>query len=360
MFESTEARLTLEQTLIIFQEGDFQTRWHIAKTFSQFGEQAIPPLIAILEDKRAELEQRWFAARILAEFSHPQVLSALVNCLKTTEEEELSEVVAEALAKLGKSSLHILSNLLSQPESKLLATSCLAHIRSSQVITPLLTVVEDENAEVRAIAIEALSSFHDSRVPPVLIAALEDYTAGVRKEAVIGLGMRADLAEELDLFSHLQPLLWDLNLEVCQQTAIALSKLGTEAAATALFTVLQSKTTPVPLQITIIQALGWMETPTSLAYLQKNLSGVTEKSALEIIRVLGRVESRELKEIAGEILLNFFNSHPAISSKTLIKQALAHAWGQLVPINTREALMKLKQDPEASVRLQAIAALKHF
>ena len=43
-----------------------------------------------------------------------------------------------------------------------------------------------------------------------------------------------------------------------------------------------------------------------------------------------------------------------------LKQALANAWGQLGEESAVEPLLQLREDAEARVRWQAIAALKHF
>ena len=350
----------LDIGLKILERGDFQERWDVAKIFPKFGQIAISPLIEILEDEEADLEQRWFAGRILGEFNHPEAIATLVNLLKTTEDEDLAAIAAQALANLGKSSIEALTSLLSQPDSRLLATCSLAQIRRPEAIAPLLTAVKDRDVAVRSTAIEALSSFHDPRIPPVLIEALNDKAAAVRKEAVIGLGVRTDLAAQLDLLNHLKPRLYDFNLEVCQQAAIALGRLGTDRAAAALFAVLQSPATPIPLQVNLIQALGWMETAASLQYLQQSLCLVAEESVLEIVRVLGRIEAESLKAKAAQILLDFFGSRHPIVETIAIKQALAHAWGQLGEESAVEPLLQLREDAEARVRWQAIAALKHF
>uniref|UniRef100_A0ACD5GQN0 HEAT repeat domain-containing protein n=1 Tax=Desertifilum tharense IPPAS B-1220 TaxID=1781255 RepID=A0ACD5GQN0_9CYAN len=79
--------------------------------------------------------------------------------------------------------------------------------------------------------------------------ALKHTAAPIRRAATIGLGLRSDLLAQLDLVSLLQERLWDFNFEVCQAATIALSRLGTPAAAIALARLLQSPQTPVPLQI---------------------------------------------------------------------------------------------------------------
>ncbi len=342
--------------ITVLEQGDFQQRWDVAKLFPKFGDLAISQLIQILENEEADLELRWFAGRILGEFDHPEAIASLVHLLQTAEDEDLSAIAATALANLGTTSIQVLTHSLQHPQSRLLATRALAQIRRPKVIEPLLTVVKDPDIAVRTTAIEALSSFHDPRIQPILIEALKDVAAPVRKEAVIGLGLRTDL----EVLNHLQPRLYDFNLEICQQAAIALGRLKTEEAAAALFDVLQSAATPVALQVYLIQALGWMETPASLQCLEKSLFSVAEESVLEIIRVLGRIEIASLKPKAAEILLDFFHSRHQAVETTVIRQALACAWGQLGETSATRALTQLSQDSQVHVKLQALAALKRF
>jgi len=356
----TDLEQVLNLALDVLEAGDFQERWDVAKLFPKLGAIAIAPLIEILQDDEAELELRWFAGRILGEFNHPTVITTLVDLLKTAEDEELSTMAAAALASLGDSAVEALTGLLADPESRLLATTSLSQIRRPEIIAPLLSVVNDPQVSVRSTAIEALSSFHDSRVPPVLLNALDDPAATVRKEAVIGLSLRSDLGEELDLLNRLKPLLYDFNREVCQQAAIALGRLGTDEAADALFEVIKSPATPVPLTDDFIRALGWVGTAKSLDYLQQALAHVSVECVVEIVRVLGRLEKPALKTKAAQILIDFLNSeHPARQVAT-VKQAVAQAWGELGEVAAIDGLIGLLADPVDSVRLHAIAALKNF
>ena len=356
----TDLEQVLNLALDVLEAGDFQERWDVAKLFPKLGVIAIAPLIEILQDDEAELELRWFAGRILGGFNHPTVITTLVDLLKTAEDEELSTMAAAALASLGDSAVEALTGLLADPESRLLATTSLSQIRRSEIIAPLLSVVNDPQVSVRSTAIEALSSFHDPRVPPVLLNALDDPAATVRKEAVIGLSLRSDLGEELDLLNRLKPLLYDFNREVCQQAAIALGRLGTDEAADALFEVIKSPATPVPLTYDFIRALGWVGTAKSLDYLQQALAHVSVECVVEIVRVLGRLEKPALKTKAAQILIDFLNSeHPARQVAT-VKQAVAQAWGELGEVAAIDGLIGLLADPVHSVRLHAIAALKNF
>jgi len=351
-----ETQNLLKLGLQVLEQGDFQARWDVAKMLPRLGENAILPLKTIVEDEQADLEQRWFALRILGEFHTPEVVTTFVSLLDSHEDENLAAIATNALVSWGESSIPILSNLLVQPELRFLVTKALGQIHDVKVITPLLTVVKDEDVKVRTAAIAALSHFHDRRIIPVLIAALQDYAAPVRKEAIIALGLRG----KPDFCGHLTPLLHDLNLQVCQQAAIALGRINTDTAADALFTVLQLSTTPTPLKITIIQTLGWTETTASLQYLQQAIWVCSTEVILEIVRVLGRIKTENLQPLAAKILVNFFNSGHPTTKNPAIKQALAHTWGQLASTDALPALEHMQTDTNKSVKLHAIAALKRL
>ena len=354
---------TVNLAIQALEWGDFQDRWEIAKVFPNLGNCAIAPLIAVLEDEDADTESRWFAARILGKFDGPEVIQALVTLVKNSDE-ELSQIAAETLGNFGPTAIESLANLLLQEESRQFATAALAQIRRTETIPPLLSVVGDSKVAVRVAAIEALSSFHDSRIPPVLVSALKDPATAVRKEAVRALGVRAYLDAELDLVNLLKPLLWDIRLEVCQSAAIALGRLKTDAAATALFELLRSPTTPIQLQIETVRALSWMETATALAYLHQTLIAELNNTnypvCQEIVTVLGRVEKPELKATTAEIAIDLLaSSHPAVQSAG-IKQSLALGLGKLGDMRALDVLIKLLADPDNSVRLHSLSALKQL
>lgn len=359
--DSDQPGACLEQALSlaleVLEAGDFQDRWGIAKLFPRLGPIAIPPLIAILKDEAADLEHRWFVARILGEFNHPVVVTALVDLLQTPEDEDLSEMAAAALANLGPATITALSNSLTEEHSRLLAVRSLAQIRRTETIEPLLSVVRDPQVIIRATAIEALSSFHDPRIHPILIHALDDPAAPVRQVAVMGLGLRSDLLEQLDLVGLIQPLLWDFDLDVCQQAATALGRLGTQSATAGLFQALMAATTPVPLQIRIIRALGWIETASGLACLQQALM-LEAEVCQESVTVLGQAKQPELRSKAAKILVDLLHSNHSTTRKPTIKQAICLSLGELGETSATKPLIQLLADSNTGVRLHAIAALK--
>lgn len=409
--------LVLSLALEILETGDFHQRWEVAKVFPRLGNFAIAPLVDILADSAEEdRELRWFAARILGDFHAPEAIAALVEVLKTDPSEDLTAMAAAALASLGASSknatafrlaIDALTELLHQEDTRSLAVRALSHIRHSETITPLLSVIQDKQVAVRTTAIEALSSFQDERIPPVLLDALKDTAAPVRREATIGLGLRPQLQQELALVAQLTKQLWDLNLEVCHAAAIALGRMGTDAAADALFAVLRKGNAPISLQVQIVRSLSWIETPRALSYLQQAIAQrnqsqgcikdaengrrgdgesfasdfppspsprVTASSSRpmshdseeidlvcqEIIGVLGRVEKPDVVPLATKILLDALNSNYPTIQHPRLKQALATSLGHLKDPAAIDSLIQMLADEDEGVKWHAIAALKKF
>ncbi|MGA7937881.1 MAG: HEAT repeat domain-containing protein [Kovacikia sp.] len=363
LFQTLGVEQLLSMALTVLEFGDFQDRWEIAKLVPVFGEVAIAPLRNLLQDDEVELEIRWFAARILGEYNHPVAIQALIEVLKSCQEEDLRAAAAEALANLGTPAIAALTDLLVAQETRLFAVRCLAQVRHSKTIEPLLGVVHDSDPAIRALAIEALGSFHNLQVPPTLVEALTDPVAAVRIAAIEGLGVRSDLAVDLALVNRLSSCLWDLNQRVCQQAAIALGRLGTDAAAQALFQVLQSPHTPLALELEVVRTLGWMGTAIALNYLQQVLS-LSEKRELnpivvqEMVTLLGRWQDPELKPDAAQILMDMLNSTQPAVSQPAVQQSIALGLGYLQQPQAFECLTQLLANDDIGVRLHAIAALK--
>ena len=348
----------LRIAIAIMRVGDFQTRWDVAKIFPQIGTQAIVPLLEILEDESADLEMRWFALRILGEFNQPQIVISLVKFLEETQEEELAIAAAQTLAKIGESAITALIELLKEEKTRLLAVKSLAQIRRSEVIEPLMSVVDDSITSVRFTAIEALSSFHEKCLIPVFIKALQDTSFSVRKEAIIALKMRVYLKEEFPIVNHLQPLIYDINSEVCQQAILALGCMKDEIAIQTLFDFLNYQNAPLFLKKEAVRALNWNGTYQALDYLKQSFYSSESNLCKEIIIVLGRQESTEMKLYATTILIDFLNSEQEIIDESAIKQAIATSLGELRDKSALTYLEKLADDKDSKVKLYALAAMK--
>ncbi|MCU0549058.1 MAG: HEAT repeat domain-containing protein [Leptolyngbya sp. Prado105] len=337
----------LDLAMQVLESGDFQERWEVAKIFPNFGIDALPPLIELLQDSDADPESQWFAIRILGGFNHPRVVETLVELLKTSQSEELNSMAVSVLANLGSTAIAVLEELLGDNSTRLFGVQALGQIRRSETIPLLMQVVQDRNSQVRAIAIEALSSFHSAEITAILITALEDVAVPVRLAAVAGLGF----CQGDDLVSHLRPLLFDLNLEVCRQSAIALGRLATPEAARVLYEALKSPHTPENLAIDLVRALGWIPLTNALIYLESVLVNCSEAVQFEIVQTLGRVEEK-LRSQATAILLAFHAQSP------IIRQAIALSLGQLGDSKAIDPLIAMLADPDEGVRLHVISALK--
>ena len=358
LLTESEWEQTCQIALQVLEQGDFQQQWEIAKIVGQLGERVIPSLIALLENPRANLDSRWFAGRILSQFNHPDSILALAKLLQQTQEEDLALMASQSLGHLGSAAVGHLEKLLQAPESRLLAVLALAQIRRIETIAPLLQVIGDDLPAIRLAAIGAMGSFHDERVFPALLAALKDPVAAVRQEAIAALSRRSSAELPADLASEFALLLYDLNPAVCQEAALALGRLGTEEATSALSAAFKSPATAIALKQNIVLALSWLSSSSALDCLQAGLLDNDREICLEIIAALGRQESPDLKGIAVEILGDFLDSGGPIASQPQVKQLVATSLGELGLASAVAHLQLLAAHDEPGIRLHAITALQ--
>ncbi|MDY6936667.1 MAG: HEAT repeat domain-containing protein [Cyanobacteriota bacterium] len=346
----------LAAALEILEFGDFQERWEITKQFPQIGTEAIAYLVRLLETDRADIDLCWFIARILGKYDRPEAISASIDLLTTTENEEVKAMAATTLANLGQPAIKPLCRLFGQPQWRAIAVEALAQMREPKVIETLLQAAEDDNPQVRSTAVSALIQFRDPRIPPILVKALEDLSSQVRREATIGLGLRSDLLGELDLVGLLKKRLYDFELSVCQQATIALSRCNTDSAAFALFQVLQSPPTPEPLKLEIVRSLAWMGSLLAIEYLRQGLQLKSVPVCQAIVSGLGQVEDSRMKRVCASILINWLNSkHPALEDAD-IRLKVALELGRLGNKQALRPLLKLQNDTNDRVRVHARAA----
>ncbi|MGB2925706.1 MAG: HEAT repeat domain-containing protein [Limnothrix sp.] len=342
--------------LALLKDGDFQERWRLAKIFPKLGEAAIAPVLEIAEDPQQDVELRWFAIRILGQYKEPQAIARLIVLLDDCREEFLAEEIMRALVELQEAATDYVLPLLAQAETRLLAVRALCKIRYPNVVEPLLSVVHDDNPDIRALSIETLGSFRHYRIFTVLIGALKDPASSVRLEAVNALGFWANYAEKELILCHVQPLLHDINLEVCRQASFTLSRLQIPEAATAIATVLQQSTTPLALQVEFVQALAWIDDPSSLDYLAQTLKTAGDNLTLAILKVMGRITEAPRKKQGAYILLDFWQRQKLRDSAC--RQAFVYTLGQLQQRESGHLLEQLSEDTDESIRLHAIAALR--
>jgi HEAT repeat protein len=358
-------QLVLDLACQVLTNGDFDQQWQIAKIIPKIGEIAITPLLDLLDNHDYELEDRWVVARILGDFSQTQVITALIALISQAEDPELTAIATGALTKIGLPAIAALTNLLATADRGR-AITILAQIRHSQTIEPLIAVIDDPDPQLRTLVIEALGSFHDPRILPLLLTKLTDTAATVRKAAVIALSHRSDRSAELNLSQQLRPLLFDLNLAVCQATALSLARFSDDQSVVTILTeVLRSAQTPTALRSSIILALGWIGTKPAIDSLISALTldqlGLDQQQILEIIMAIGKTDHEQI--YASQILANYLqvNSHksaPILTGLTaIVKQEIATTLGNLGNPSIVTDLVQLLEDPDDRVRLHTFNAI---
>lgn len=389
---------TIEQAIAQLADGDFHSKWDSAKRFSKqfadWGDRVIPHLIDRLQTT-TNPEDQWFLVRILGQFDRPEVIEVIAHLLTSTPHDDLQMEATKALTRLGSSAIEVLgAQLAEQPldAKRILAARALAYIRRSATIVPLLSVAADDNAELRAIALEALGSFHDPRVTPVLLAGLHDRPA-ISVEAIRALGRRGDLLATTDLIGPLAACLQASEAAVAKESAIALGRLGTDAATTALGSAL---TQPVvtAAKVAAVRALGWMNTDPAVAYLVRafdcSVPVVMPSVQQEIARSLGQTQSDELKAKAAEPLIAWLKSTHQLAQKRdrqslsglssarssaaidpaaniaadpeafLLKQTVISTLARLGAVDALDSLVPLLSDRDSRIRMHALSALKRI
>lgn len=356
---SNQEIIILNQALKILEVGTFDEKWAVSKVLVTYGDLVIAPLREVILNEGADLEHRCFGLRILSQLKNPEIVLIVTELLAMTQEEDLIILATQTLAVQGKDAIAFLAELLTQPNHRLLACHALAQMPNRLVIEPLLSVVEDEDHEVKKVAICALRNFNDSRIVDVLINALEDYHSEVRKEALVGLGLKLKVNRDISLISIITPLLNDINLSVAQQAAMALSRSEHPFAVSALENVLNSEITPLLLKETIIRVLGWIAIPESIDALGKflNLRDSNSNLKVEIIKILGRVNQLELQAKVIKILDRFYYDHSPITDPKIL-QNLCYAWKQLKAVEAIPLLREIENSDYDQVNFHAQSAIK--
>ena len=337
--------------------GDFHDRWDAVKQISKQGDIVIPELLALLRSDTLDPEGRWFVVRELGQFDHPEVISALVSQFSTTNDEELLTAIGESLGQIGQNAIVALTGFLQNPSYRLVAVQTLARIHHPATIQPLLQVVEDADATVRATALQGLIAHHRLDTLPVVVQALEDKATQVRFVALQGLiGFHQQVGDE-QLLQWLTPRLWDLDLKIAQQAVHILGRLDKEPATAALLTVVTAASTPQPLQISAIQALGWQATPSAMTGLFAVWDRVNFSTRQEIIRALEQFAKPHLRTLASQQIQTWLANLAGDEAAVPLKRKMVLALGTLGNSSVEGILKSHLADPDPGVCLHAEAAL---
>jgi HEAT repeat protein len=362
--------------LHVLQNGDFQSRWEVAKRFpglcqselyrgSAMNSQFMAELLGLLHEDDEDWELGWFVTRILGELHHPEAIASLLHLAYTSPHDEIVQTAVMALANHGGAAIAPLSELLQHPQTRLVAAQSLAQIPHPSIVDVMLHMASDPDPSMRAAAIATLSHTQDQRGLPVLIQALHDADASIRCTALGGLGFWADPSDGVSLAARVEPLLWDINLTVRQQAILTLGRLGSSEAIRYLISALHSADMPNTLRPHLVRTLAWSENVDAMEALCLELHRQlqleeTPDLAREIVAVLGRIETPWLKPAITEQLLAIAQTTPSIERQPVLKQAIAFSLGQLGQREALDFLQSLAADQHEGVKFHAIAALQAY
>lgn len=359
----------LDIALYALQVGDFQARWDLAKVIPDFGIEAIAPLLTLLDDATDDddWELAWFITRILGHYPCAEAIAALGDVLRSTPQADIAAAAVDALASMGEPAIGTLSTLVSEPATRLAAVQALAQIHHPGAVECLITVAQDGDAEVRAVAIAALGHVHQPQVTEVLINALQDVTSTVRRAAVVGLSLQLEWVTESHVLSVIEPLLWDISLEVRRQAILSISRLQSPGAAQALAQALTSPYTPPLLHGDILRALVWTGTLDALQVIQTLFQGGewNIQNRVEFFTDLAAafelIERDDLKGIASDVLVEALSTLDQDTSRGVdygnVKRAIAHSLGHLGQPSATPSLTALLSEADKRVQLHAANAL---
>ena len=362
--------LMIEALILALEWGDFQVRWDVTNVLPRLGERAIEPLLEWLQEDDLDADVQWFGIRMLGRWAGEAGLTRLLEVLRSGTP-DLQAMALSVLIQQGNAILDRISPLLMTGDTRLLAVKILSGIRSRDTMNLLLTVVTDENPEIRTVALEALSSFQDERLGLVFIKALSDSVTSVRQTAAMAIGFCQTLSA-FDRTVHLVPLLWDVQISVSCAAASSLGRVNHEDSIAALQKALFSQPLPTPLGLELARSLfhignmaGYEDAIVGLgAYVMTSVMTETNISmqnkfnsdvVSEIFQILGRVDIPIAKSIALYAVLKCLEQQNLNSvDRTLAITAL----GQLKDLRSIDPLIQQLIHPDPSLRLHVLHALQ--
>ncbi len=338
---------------------DFQSRWDTAKQLEDCGEEIVSPLLNLLKASETDPELQWFIAKILASLRHPDATLALGQLLEHSEDEDIRLIAAQGLAEMGTDAIVQLSGALKDPLRQMTALQALTQIHQPEVVPLLLEVSQTGSAEARSLAFEALDQFIDPRISPVLLEGLTDVSAEVRKAAIASLAVRTQENTAIDLVEHLIPALNDADLSVATQAAKAIGRLGTDLGAITLTQKCTEPNLDVTLQQTLIQALGWIGSAAALEGLMEIWQTLAQQTSFPELLMQEIMSSAAHYSEAAEWLLELVRS-PLLQQLPKLRANAVLSIGRVGLPALLPHLIERLEDPDYSVRLHVVAALKQI
>lgn len=220
---------------------------------AKIGEAALVPLVATLRDPDSFVREG--AAMALGKIGDMRTMEPLLEVVFDPSE-DVRQAAAQALGKIGDPRAVKALSELTRDEHLIVrkaAVYALINIGPASV-EPLVTVLEEPDADLRRSVVQAMSKMDDS-VVPLIIPYLQHKIPYVRASAAEIVGAIRNVRAVRPLVD----LLTDSNDEVRRTAAMALGQIGDDAAVDPLVAAL--KYADAEMQLVAAQALeklGWI------------------------------------------------------------------------------------------------------
>ncbi|MEM9771644.1 MAG: HEAT repeat domain-containing protein [Cyanobacteria bacterium P01_D01_bin.73] len=343
---------------------DTESRRTVSRYWKRMGAYGAATLERILLDGDGDFHGRWMAGRSLGELGASgmdEARDTVLRLMGQQQDDDTLAILSGAITVMGAAAIETLGSLLASPETRPAAVQSLVKICHPGIVTPLATVLEDPDPQLRALALEAIGNFQDPRSMSLLLSSLKDPASAVRREAVLGLGRKAKamLKEEAqgtqseeengsgdrptdepadddqsmmgrtEIEAVLVESLRDFSLVVCEQAAISLGRLQTPTAVVALHETLKKETTPVPLRRNIVQALIWSDSDEALdclaVYLHETIQNLASEPQLSqrLNPTQGTTEAETTeKPEASSIVFSGFENQELLTQQETVKDII--------------------------------------
>jgi HEAT repeat protein len=173
----------------LVKDNDRSVRRDAAEALGKIGDaRAVEPLITALKDKDGILLNT-SAAEALGRIGDAHAIEPIVKILKEIDISRVNTVQV-ALIKFGNSAIEPLIALLNDNNYfvRIRAIQALGMIRHARAVEPLIATLKDNKRDVRENAAEALGKIGDARAVDPLVALLKDNEQDVRSSAAYALG----------------------------------------------------------------------------------------------------------------------------------------------------------------------------
>jgi HEAT repeat protein len=279
---------SVKDLLTEMEQDEWDVRKHTVAELVKIGTPAVPALVAALKDENRLV--KWGAIRALGEIKDPRAGAPLILVLKTEDRLEAKK----ALMKMGEAAAPHLIEALKAKESiiRKAALQVLANIINSDLVEPMLPLLEDADSGVRLEAVKALK-IKDSRLLEPLISLLKDEKWSVRLNAAKALLKLEDPGAIEPLFLALK----DENESIRRFAGEAVLTLSDLAVPPAPSCLINALTQPDEYTLaTSVEALGNICDPRAV----EPLIGILKKGNPNILHLaahaLGNIKSPQAVE----------------------------------------------------------------